>query len=170
MTRTTDELLVALTGGADGATARLEHTFRTDADDLWRAVSEPERVSRWMAPTTLDGPPAVGARYTIDFGDDQRTTGEVVRCEAPRLLEVTWELPGEPDSVVRLEVRPGDDGAVLVLEHLRLPARQATGHAAGWQAHLATLAAQVEDGPAPDWDELFGRLWPAYRAAYPDLP
>ena len=170
MTRTTDELLVALTGGADGAAARLEHTFRTDADDLWRAVSEPERVSRWMAPTTLDGPPAVGARYTIDFGDDQRTTGEVVRCEAPRLLEVTWELPGEPDSVVRLEVRPGDDGAVLVLEHLILPGRQATGHAAGWQAHLATLAAQVEGGPAPDWDELFGRLWPAYRAAYPELP
>ncbi len=170
MTGTSDELLVVLTGRADAATARLEHTFRTDADDLWRAVSEPERVSRWMAPTTLDGPPAVGARYTIDFGADQRTTGAVVRCEAPRRLEVTWELPGEPDSVVRLEVRPADGGAVLVLEHLRLPAGQATGHAAGWQAHLATLAAQVEDRAEPDWDELFGRLWPAYRAAYPDLP
>ena len=72
--------------------------------------------------------------------------------------------------MVRLEVRPGDDGAVLVLEHRRLPARQATGHAAGWQAHLAGLAAQVEDAEVPDWDGCSGGSGPPTGPRTPTCP
>jgi uncharacterized protein YndB with AHSA1/START domain len=153
----------------DGPAVTLEHTFRTGADDLWQAVTDPERISRWMAPTTVDGPPAVGARYVIDFGGDGSSRGAVTRCEAPTGYEVTWELDGEPDSVVAVRVAAAPGGAVLRIEHTRLPANQAHGHAAGWQAHLAALGAQLEGGPAPDWDELFGALLPAYRATHPEV-
>lgn len=166
---TTPRLWAALTRRADGPAMTLEHAFRTSAHDLWQAVTDPERVSRWMAPTTLDGPPATGSRYVVDFGADGTSSGSVTRCDPPRRFEITWELEGEPDSVVLVEVAPAPLGALLRIEHTRLPVNQAHGHAAGWQSHLAGLAALLEDGPAPGWDELFGALLPAYRAAYPDV-
>jgi len=168
-TTTTPDLWGVLTDRDSGPAIRLEHTFRTTPDDLWEAVTDPERLGRWMAPTVLDGPAGVGCRYVIDFGADGTSSGAVTRCEAPRRYEVTWELVGEPDSVVLVEVDEGPDGAVLRIDHTRLPADQAHGHAAGWQAHLTGLGALLEGGPAPAWDELFGGLLPAYRATYPDL-
>lgn len=169
MSATAQELVAVLRGGPAGPALRMEQVFATPAPDLWEAMTSPDRISRWMDATTLDGDPAVGTRYRIDFGDGAETTGAVTRCEPPRLLEVTWELEGEPDSVVRVEVTPRGEHSLLVLDHRRLPANQVHGHAAGWQAHLATLAAQVDGVEPPTWDDTFTRVLPAYRAAYPDL-
>lgn len=173
MSATAEDLVAVLRGGPAGPALRVEQVLATSAADLWEAITSPGRLSRWMAGTTLDGEPAVGARYRIDVGDGAATTGTVTRCEPPRVLEITWELAGEPDSLVRAEVSaqaPAEgERARLVLEHRRLPANQVHGHAAGWQAHLATLAAQLVGEEPPSWDGTFARVLPAYRAAYPDL-
>src|SRR5689334_5620165 len=55
--------------------------------EVWNAVTQPERITRWLAPTTL---PDDGC-FMIDFGNGQQTTGEVVSCEPPRALAVTWD-------------------------------------------------------------------------------
>lgn len=166
--------MAVLRGGPEGPALRVEQVLATSATDLWEVITSPHRLSRWMADTTLDGDPAVGARYRIDFGDGAETTGTVTRCEPPRVLEVTWELAGEPDSLVRAQVSAEasaeGERARLLLDHRRLPANQVHGHAAGWQAHLATLAAQLLGDEPPSWDGTFARVLPAYRAAYPDLP
>lgn len=173
MSATAEDLVAVLRGDPDGPALRVEQVLATSADDLWEAITSPERLGRWMADTTLDGDPQVGVRYRIDFGDGAETTGTVTRCEPPRVLEVTWELEGEPDSLVRVEVSAegsaAGERARLVLDHRRLPVNQVHGHAAGWQAHLATLAAQLLGAEPPSWDGTFARVLPAYRAAYPDL-
>jgi uncharacterized protein YndB with AHSA1/START domain len=151
----------ALRPDTDRLAVRFERRYPATPAEVWSAVTEPERISRWLAPATL----VEDRRYRLDFGDGHVTTGEVETCDAPRSLVVTWDFPDEPTSRVSVEIRPDGDGAVLVLDHTRLPQNQGAGYGAGWEAHLATLEAQLSGEPVPDWDEHFTALLPAYRTA-----
>jgi uncharacterized protein YndB with AHSA1/START domain len=157
----TTTLQGALRPDADRLAVHFERRYPATPAEVWSAITEPDRVARWLAPLTM----VAEDRYRLDFGDDHATTGEVLRCDAPHALVVTWDFPGEPTSRVDVEVRPDGDGALLVLDHTRLPLDQGAGYGAGWEAHLAGLEALVSDAPAPDWDERFAALLPAYREA-----
>ncbi len=158
---TSTTLQGALRPDADRLAVRFERRYPATPAEVWSAITEPERIGRWLAPTTL----LEDRRYRLDFGDGQETTGTIEACDPPRALVVSWDFPGEPTSRVSVEIRPDGDGAVLVLDHTRLPLNQGAGYGAGWEAHLATLEAQLAGEPAPDWDERFTALLPAYRAA-----
>ncbi len=151
----------ALRPDADRLAVRFERRYAATPAEVWDAVTEPERIGRWLAPVTMLG----DRHYRLDFGDDHATVGEVVTCDPPHSLTVTWEFTGEPASRVALEVRADGDGAVLVLDHTRLPNDQGAEYGAGWEAHLATLEAQLTGAAPPDWDERFSTLRPAYRDA-----
>jgi uncharacterized protein YndB with AHSA1/START domain len=151
----------ALRPDADRLAVRFERWYPAAPAEVWSAVADPERIGRWLAPTTL----LDDRRYRIDFGDGQETTGTIEVCDEPRALVVTWEFPGEPASRVSVGIRPDGDGARLVLDHTRLPQNQGAGYGAGWEAYLARLEAQLAGAPGPDWDERFGELLPAYRGA-----
>ncbi len=155
----TDTLQGALRPDADRLAVRFERRYPATPAEVWSAVTEPERVGRWLAPLAM----LDERRYRLDFGDGHTTEGEVLVCEPPRLLTVTWEFTGEPVSRVAVEVRADGDGALLVLDHTRLPQDQGAGYGAGWEAHLATLEAQLTGAVAPDWDDRFSALLPAYR-------
>ena len=161
----TTTLQGALRPDADRLAVRFERRYPATPADVWSAITDTERIGRWLAPATLleDG------HYRLDFDNGQQTTGAVEVCDAPHALVVTWEFPGEPASRVSVEIRPDGDGALLVLDHTRLPQGQGAGYGAGWEAHLATLEAQLSGTTAPDWDERFGALLPAYRAALAGL-
>jgi uncharacterized protein YndB with AHSA1/START domain len=161
----TTTLQGALRPDADRVAVRFERRYPATATEVWSAVTDPERISRWLAPTTLleDG------RYRIDFSDGYATVGEVVECDPPRSLVVTWDFPDEPTSRVAVEVLPDGDGSLLVLDHTRLPLNQGAGYGAGWEAHLAGLEAQLAGQIPPDWDERFGALLPAYLSALGSL-
>ena len=163
----TTTLQGALRPDADRLAVRFEQRYPATPAEVWSAISEPERIGRWLAPATLleDG------GYRLDFGDGEGhvTTGRIEICEPPRALVVTWDFPGEPTSRVSVEVRQDGDGTLLVLDHTRLPQNQGAGYGAGWEAHLALLEAQLSAAAAPDWDERFGALLPAYAAAAEDI-
>ena len=158
---TSTTLQGALRPDADRLAVRFERRYPAAPSDVWSAITEPERVGRWLAPATLLG----DGRYRLDFGDGHETTGTIETCDAPRALVVTWDFTGEPTSRVSVEIRPDGDGAVLLLDHTRLPLDQGAGYGAGWEAHLATLEAQLTGDATPDWDERFNAMLPAYRAA-----
>ena len=160
MTETRPQTLQsALRPDGDRVAVRFERRYAATPVELWSAVTDPGRVGRWLAPVTL----LDERRYRLDFGDDHTTLGEVLACEPPRLLTVSWEFTGEPASRVHVELHPDGAGAVLVLDHTRLPVGQGVGYGAGWQAHLAGMEAQLTGTAAPDWDELFTALLPAYQ-------
>ena len=161
----TTTLQGALRPDADRLAVRFERRYPATPAEVWSAITEPERVGRWLAPATLLG----DGRYRLDFGDDHVTTGEVETCDPPPALVDSWDFAGAPASRVSVEVRPEGDGSVLVLDHTRLPQDQGAGFGAGWEAHLATLEAQLSGESSPDWDERFGAMLPAYRAALADL-
>jgi uncharacterized protein YndB with AHSA1/START domain len=163
---TETDIIGTLRADLDAITVRLEYVYDTDIADPWSALTEPARLARWF--THVKGDLSPGGIIVIVFGDDDqshRTVGRVLECEPPMRLVIEWHIEEEP-STVTAELSPTTDGAKLVLEHQRLPAGQAAGYGAAWQAGLEALAADLrgEDGQGAQWDEREKELVPEYQA------
>ncbi|WP_084958692.1 SRPBCC family protein [Thermoactinospora rubra] len=95
---------------------RLRRGYDAPVEDVWDACTDPERLRRWFLPVT--GDLRLGGRYRLEGN----AHGEILRCEPPRLLKVTWimgENAGDKD-VSEVEVRlsaQADGGTLLELEH-----------------------------------------------------
>ncbi|HSL77691.1 MAG TPA: SRPBCC family protein [Candidatus Limnocylindrales bacterium] len=74
-----------------GRSVRLTREYGAPIDDVWDAVTNPERIGRWFLPIT--GEYRLGGRYQFEGN----AGGEIVACEKPNRLKVTW-VYGEPTS------------------------------------------------------------------------
>jgi uncharacterized protein YndB with AHSA1/START domain len=148
----------------DGARrgVRFERRFAATVEEVWDALTRPERLARWLAPGAIET--RVEGAVRLDFGDGGLVTGRVLRCEPPSVLEFEWRFPGETQSVVCFELSHAAEGTVLVLDHRALADEHATGYSAGWHAHLASLG-DLLDGGSGSWDERFAAVLGQYRDA-----
>lgn len=89
---------------------RASRNYPTTPADLWSALTDKERVQRWFTNVTGDLKP--GGRFSIEGNAD----GDIVVCERPRLLVLTWEFGGNT-SWVKVTIEKSDEGALLTLEH-----------------------------------------------------
>jgi uncharacterized protein YndB with AHSA1/START domain len=95
---------------------RLRRTYGAPIDEVWDALTNPERISRWFLP--VSGDYRVGGRYQFEGN----AGGEIVACDRPNRLLVTWvygENPG-PADVSEVEVRlapAGQETTDLELVH-----------------------------------------------------
>src|SRR5262249_35594997 len=99
----------------DGRPARVivaSRSYDTTPADVWDAIPNPERISRWFLP--ISGELRLGGRYQLQGN----AGGEITRCEPPRHLAVTWEFGGEV-SWVKVDLsEDGRNGTHLELEHI----------------------------------------------------
>ncbi len=79
----------------DGEPARLQslaQTYDAPIDDVWDAVTRPERIARWFLP--VSGELRLGGRYQLEGN----AGGEVLECEPPAdgaaRYRATWEFGG----------------------------------------------------------------------------
>ena len=117
--------------------------------DVWDALTNPDRIHRWFLP--LSGDLKVGGTFQLEG----HAGGEILVCDAPQLLRVTF---GGPDSVVELRLAAGEDGTTtLELEHTVPVAMAGSGAGAlfvgpGWDGALLGLGwyrtGRVVDDPA----------------------
>jgi uncharacterized protein YndB with AHSA1/START domain len=86
-------------------------TYDTTVEDLWEAITTPERLARWFLP--VEGDLKLGGRYQLKGN----AGGTITRCDAPEALDLTWEFAGDTSWV---NVRLARDGerARLTLEHI----------------------------------------------------
>lgn len=168
--RMLDELGL-LTAEGHEAQVRFERTFAVPPTDLWSALTEPARVERWLG--RLSGDLRVGGAYTLDIADEgsadaaaDRATGEVLACESPARLLLSWSFPGESPSEIEARVDPRGAGSVLLVEHRRLTRGGARGYGAGWHTFLDHLELLLA-GRADEWVDRFDELLPAYRGLLP---
>ena len=146
----------------DRCGVRFERRYDAPPEELWSALTEPERLTRWLA-NVAELELRVGGRFLLVWHEDgQQTDGTVLDLEPGRVLELGWTYPEEPDSAVRFELRPDGDGTVLVLDHRGLPPGSIAGYGAGWHSHLDSLDAHLAGGEA-DWSARFQELGPAYE-------
>jgi uncharacterized protein YndB with AHSA1/START domain len=95
--------------GGEEVAVLLRRSYPAPVDDVWDALTDPDRVKRWFYPVSGD------LRAGGTFQLEGNAGGEILRCEPPRLLRVTF---GGPASLVELRLSPeGEDGTVLELEH-----------------------------------------------------
>ena len=100
----------------DGPSVVLRRSYDAPIEDVWDACSDPDRLKRWFLP--VSGDLRLGGRFQIEGN----AGGEILRCEPPRLLAVSWVYADNPADEVELRLAPGPGGAtVLELEHVSAP-------------------------------------------------
>lgn len=133
--------------------------YDTDPDDLWQALTDPERLPRWFAPVT--GDLRLGGRYQIKGN----AGGTITACTPPKHLGLDWEFAGYI-SWVTVELAPEDGGTRLRLVHeaqLYAPFWDTYGPGAtgvGWELSLLGLARYLA-GPPHALDPAEGEAWAA---------
>ena len=99
----------------DGRPARIviaTRTFDAEAAEVWDAMTRPERIPRWFLP--VSGELRLGGRYQLKGN----AGGEIIACEPPHLLSVTWEFGGEVSWLTIRLSEPGKGKTMLELEHV----------------------------------------------------
>jgi uncharacterized protein YndB with AHSA1/START domain len=93
-------------------TVVVRRAFPAPIVDVWDACTTAERIGRWLMPVT--GDLRLGGKYQLEGN----AGGEILSCEPPRLLRVTWVMGEGPASEVAVRLAPGDGAeTVLELEH-----------------------------------------------------
>jgi uncharacterized protein YndB with AHSA1/START domain len=100
----------------DGRTVRLQRQYDASIEDVWDALTNPERIGRWFLP--ISGDYRLGGRYQFEGN----AGGEIVACERPDRLKVTWaygeNITAADVSEVEVRLSSVEGGATLLeLEH-----------------------------------------------------
>jgi uncharacterized protein YndB with AHSA1/START domain len=139
----------------------MEDFYDTDIADLWSALTEPDRLARWIA--AVDGDLRPGGEVRTKFTSGHEGPGRIDVCDAPTRLVVTLE-PGTPDAtVVEANLTAVGERTRLIVEERGLPLPALPDHGAGWQAHVEDLAAHLAGREPGDWRTRWTELRPAYR-------
>jgi uncharacterized protein YndB with AHSA1/START domain len=102
------------TPAGEGHVVQLRRTYASPIDDVWDAVTNPTRISRWFLPVSGDF--RVGRRYQLEGN----AGGEILACDRPGLVRVTWVYGQDaaPGSSI-VEIRLAADGPVSTTVELR---------------------------------------------------
>lgn len=151
----------SLDGTGTGA-VRMEDSYDTDIDDLWSALTVPQRLARWIG--DVEGDLRLGGEFRARFTSSWEGLGRVDVCEPPRRLLVTMEPGTQDETVIEAELVADGEQTHLVIEERGLPVDALPGHGAGWQAHVEDLAAHLAGREPADWRTRWTELSPTYRA------
>jgi uncharacterized protein YndB with AHSA1/START domain len=136
--------------GAEGeiVTVLLRRSYPANIEDVWDAITDPDRMKRWFMPVTGD------LREGGTFQLEGNAGGQIRNCDRPRRLKVTF---GGETSLVEVRLAAdGNDHTTLELEH-SVPLEMAGSGAGslyvgpGWDGALLGLGqflrAEVTDDP-----------------------
>jgi uncharacterized protein YndB with AHSA1/START domain len=145
-----DSIGRAVESNGDKTVVALTRTYDAEIADVWDALTDPERLSRWFLP--IEGDLRVGGRYQLKG----QAGGEILSCEPPHRFLVTWVFPPEPaeNNISEVEVRLREDGdkTVLELRHEAAVDPQMWNQfgpgavGVGWDLCLLGLAMHLEHG------------------------
>jgi uncharacterized protein YndB with AHSA1/START domain len=163
----------------EARTALMRRRYEAPIEDVWDACTNPDRINRWFLPVTGD------FRAGGTFQLEGNASGEILRCEPPRLLTVTWAYGDRPVDEVELRLSPDQNGVtILELEHATVSTLVEwegqmldviPGVGAGWEPALdylrKFLRRELPDAPAVEWyrptpedEELVNRYGQAWAA------
>src|SRR5262249_5137612 len=96
-------------GSGERVSVLLRRDYDAPIDDVWDAVTRPDRLKRWFMP--ISGELRAGGSFQLEGN----AGGEILACEPPRLLRVTF---GGPTSLVEVRlIAQGEGETLLELEH-----------------------------------------------------
>ena len=125
---------------------QMDRRYPSSMADVWDALTDPDRIRRWMLP--ISGDFRVGGHFQLEGN----AGGEILRCERPTVLRVTF---GDPSSLVEVRLAMDGPGTVLTLEHT-VPRSLAGGVAGalyvgpGWDGALLGLGLYLDGQMSED--------------------
>ncbi|MCZ9635124.1 SRPBCC family protein [Rhodococcus sp. BH5] len=140
-------------------TAVLKRRYNASVDDVWDAITTPDRINRFFLPVSGDF--QVGGSYAFEG----QASGEILACDAPHLLRLQWTPPGDRGYSDQVEIRltaDGPDATWLELEHASVadvfrndPDTGCYGVGTGWEGPLHYLGEYLRgtlpDAPSTEW-------------------
>lgn len=124
--------------------------YDTAVEDVWDAITSPERIPRWFLPVSGDLRP--GGRYQLQGN----AGGRITACEPLRSFALTWEFGGQLSWVTVQLSKLSDGGTRLRLEHIahvpdELWAQFGPGAVGiGWDMVLMGLGLHLSTGNSVD--------------------
>lgn len=164
----------------EGSIVELERVIGATRDEVWDAVTSPDRIAAWWWPVR-EWPDDPARRRALQAGDrfalgDENATEpqrfEVVDLQPGVELTLRWLGPAADDAVVDLTIALSDHraGTRLRLRQSATPDRPAAGrlrsgadYAAGWHAIVDGLVAYLAGIPLPEGDALWQAAYAVYR-------
>ena len=136
----------------------LRREYPDPVDAVWAALTESERLSRWIGTYTGTGGAGGCVEFTItgevDAGGEVAApvTVAILECVPQRRLVV--DIPeSDTDRSWRVAVTLSEEGGrtVLRFEQRLVEGLDAADVEAGWTWYLDRLAAALHDEPMPAW-------------------
>lgn len=146
---------------------RMEDRFDTDVDDLWSALTDPDRIAHWFG--EVEGELSQGGEFRVRIALAGKRTGQVEACEPPQRLLLTMRdpdpQPGQPEQTV-IEAQLIAEGAQtsLVWEERGMPVDLLPAYGAGIQIHVEHLADYIGGQDLRNVEARWNELLPAYEA------
>lgn len=143
----------------------LSRTFHAPITDVWKWITEPQRLARWIG--TWDGDPATGSiqfHMTAEGEDSPPVAVSIEACEPPHLLRVTMDAAW----VLRLELTEPGDVTTLAFSQVIDDPSALENVGPGWDFYLDRLVAaeSQQDVSAIDFDRDY---YPALSGYYASL-
>jgi uncharacterized protein YndB with AHSA1/START domain len=146
---------------------RMEDRLDTEIDDLWGALTDPQRLAHWYG--EVEGELSPGGAFRLRIALAGERTGQVEACEPPQRLLLAMRdpdpKPGQPQQTVN-EAKLSAEGAQtrLVWEVRGLPVNLLPAYGAGIQIHVEHLADYIGGRELRSVDARWNELFPAYEA------
>ena len=148
----------------------LDRTFRAPIESVWAAITESDRLERWIG--TWTGDPATGSvlfRMNAEGDDIAPETFSIHECEPPRRISLTSQVVGQ-ENVFHFLVELTEAAGITTLTFSQsVPDPQmATGVGPGWEYYLDRLVAAETgaDVAALDFGDYHPALSEHYRALF----
>jgi uncharacterized protein YndB with AHSA1/START domain len=146
---------------------QMEDRLDTKIDDLWGALTDPDRLAHWYG--EVEGEPSQGGEFRVRVALSGERTGRVEACEPPQRLLLTMRdpdpQPGQPEQTV-IEAQLIAEGAQtrLVWEERGMPVNLLPAYGAGIQIHVEHLADYISGRELRNVEGRWNELFPAYEA------
>jgi uncharacterized protein YndB with AHSA1/START domain len=129
----------------DSLTLQVERTFHAPIEDVWAAITEPERLARWLG--TWRGDPTEGSvlfRMLFEGEDAAEDEMKIRECRPPRRLAVTSQV-GDEWWDFDLDLTEQGGVTTVVFGQPNIDREGVPGIGAGWEYYFDRLVA-VETG------------------------
>jgi uncharacterized protein YndB with AHSA1/START domain len=147
----------------DGGGARMEfrRTWPDDSDDVWAALTDPERTQRWIG--RYEGERSAGAtgQFAMTFeGEGPAEAVTIEECRECHRLVLSFPTTGWR---LELDLVSQRGGTTLIFVQRLADAAAVPDIATGWHWYLDKLDAELSGTQPPtDWDAFTAEVGPHY--------
>lgn len=146
---------------------RMEDRLDTGIDDLWGALTDPDRLVHWYG--EVEGELSHGGEFRVRIALAGDRTGHVQACEPLRRLLLTMRdphpQPGQPEQTV-IDARLSAAGTQtrLIWEERGMPVNLLPAYGTGIQIHVEHLADYLSGRELRNIEDRWTELFSAYEA------